>query len=64
MNQQERIEQRILMKGRLYEITFRGTTQFYGSDANDAVTNFLSEAYSARDDFVISKVTEIEDTLI
>ena len=64
MNEEERREQRILAKGKLYEITFRGKTRFYGEDRKDAINNFLSEACSARDDFVISKVVEIKDTLI
>ena len=48
---------------KLYEITFRGKTQFYGEDAKDAISNFLSAAETAAEDFVISKVEEIEDTL-
>ena len=63
MNEEERREQRILAKGKLYEITFHGKTQFYGEDREDAIDNFLSGSYSARDDFVISKVEEIEDNL-
>ncbi len=45
----------------LYEITFRGKTQFYGDDRADAIRNFLSEASSAADDFVISKAVKIKD---
>lgn len=54
----------MINENKLYEITFRGKTQFYGEDRKDAINNFLSEAYSARDDFVISKVEEIKDSLI
>jgi hypothetical protein len=51
------------IKGKVYKITFHGTTLFYGEDKKDAVNNFLAGAYSAREDFVISKVIEIKDTL-
>lgn len=51
------------IRGKVYEITFHGTTRFYGEDRNDAVSNFLAGAYSAREDFIISKVVEIEDDL-
>jgi hypothetical protein len=51
------------IRGKVYEITFYGTTLFYGENRDDAVSNFLAGAYSAREDFVISKVVEIKDTL-
>ena len=51
------------IRGKVYEITFHGTTLFYGEDRDDAVSNFLAGAYSAREDFIISKVVEIKDDL-
>jgi len=47
------------MTDKLFKIHFHGITTFSGKDAEDATSNFLLQAETASDDFVIDDVKEM-----
>ena len=48
------------MTDKLYKIHFHGITTFSGKDAEDAIRNFLLQAETASDDFIIDGVKELK----
>ena len=48
------------MTNRLFKIHFHGITTFLGEDADDAISNFLLQAETASEDFIIDDVKEMK----